>query len=446
MAKFVAILLLGGEGTRFGNSLPKQLHHIGGKPIFLHTLEAFLKTPGWEKIILVIPSQWQKVIENYTAQIKGPIILVPGGATRQSSSYKALLACPKDTDYVVIHDGVRPFVSSEILKNNKEAVILHRAVDTCIPSIDTLVHSFDSQQIESIPSRKNFLRGQTPQSFAYSLILDAHKKALDNGIENSSDDCSLVLRLSHPVKIVEGSELNIKITTELDLFFAERLLYHSSKAIEESLDRSLSGKIFAITGSTGGIGRALCKKLKELGAKTLEISKTSTMFAADLTSFRETKRTFDSIYEKYGPIDGLINSIGSFSPKDFFSLSAQEIESTIASNLTSVIYASKCVHLKQHSHIVNISSSSYSKGRKEYPIYSAAKAAVVNFTQGLAEALPNLCINTVVPQRTNTQMRREAFPEEDPSLLLSPEEVAEKITLLLRSSTTGSILEIRKNL
>lgn len=441
---------MGGRGERFNSPLPKQFHPIGGKPVFIHTLETFIKMNVFTKIILPSPIQWHEVLLSQIASLphKECIQVIPGGSCRQESSYLSLLACDADTDYVVIHDAVRPFVSKQIIQDNIDQVLLHKAVDTCIPSADTLVHSLEGTWIDTIPNRKEFLRGQTPQSFSFNLITEAHKTALANGLENSSDDCTLVKNLDHPIKIVMGSEHNIKITSELDLFLAERLLQYP---LEEPpflglLDPStLKGKVFAVTGASGGIGKAICQKLLELGAIPIEISKTTSQFKADLTSYEEVKKIFHEIHAQYGPLDGLINSAGTFNVKNLEHLSELEIAQTIADNFTSVIYCCQCSEIQHGGHIINIASSSYNRGRKEYPIYSASKAAVVNFTQALAESKPTLHVNVIVPQRTNTPLRRVNFPDEKETSLLDPAEIAEKIAELLHSSSvTGSILEVRK--
>ena len=164
-----------------------------------------------------------------------------------------------------------------------------------------------------------------------------------------------------------------------------------------------------------------------------------------IPNYQEVKQLFQNIAKTHGSIDGLINGVGTLQIKEFHLLSQEEMQETINSNLMSIIYCCKCAQIKKGGHIINISSSSYSKGRKDYPIYSASKAAVVNFTQGLAEARPDLCINVIVPQRTNTSLRRTHFPLEDKNSLLQPEEIADKISSLLKSSScTGSILEVRK--
>ncbi|MES2199371.1 MAG: D-ribitol-5-phosphate cytidylyltransferase [Chlamydiota bacterium] len=448
--KIVAILLMGGQGERFNSPLPKQFHPIGGKPVFIHTLETFIKMNVFTKIILPCPTEWQETALTLISSLpyKEHIQVISGGSCRQESSYLSLLSCDGDTDYVVIHDAVRPFVSQKILQENIEQALLHGAVDTCIPSADTLVHSLEGDWINNIPLRKEFLRGQTPQSFSFKLILEAHKKALTEKLENSSDDCSLVKSFGHPVKIVMGSEHNIKITSELDLFLAERLLQYpleETPLFDLLQPEKLKGKIFAVTGATGGIGQTICQKLLELGAIPIEISKTTSQVKADLTKYEEVKRVFNEIHTRHGAIHGLINCIGTFKVKNLEHLSEIEIEQTIADNLTSIIYCCQCSKIQSGGHIINVASSSYSRGRKEYPVYSAAKAAVVNFTQALAEARPELYVNVIVPQRTNTLLRRANFPNEDQSSLLHPQEIAEKIAQLLHSTkVSGAILEVRK--
>lgn len=442
-----AILLIGGTGLRFGSETPKQFHRLSGKKIYLHTLETFLAVNLFEEIILVCPPTWMALVkEDLTAYPFKGIHVVQGGATRQESSLKGLQSCGEGTQIVVIHDGVRPFISETILKENVAKAMHHKAVDTCIPSADTLVRTYDQKEINSIPNRCEYLRGQTPQSFDYSLILKAHLKAKENGICNASDDCSLVLNIGHPVHIVMGSEENIKITSELDLLLAEQILrlkHFSSSSLSEQ--NGLSGKRFAITGGTGGIGAVLCKLLQQEGAIPIPLSRSSSTYAADLTSHSHAQATFDKIFQDHGPLDGLINSMGLLKTKQLDQLSFEEINLLVATNLTGVIYSCKCAHLKKGAHIINIASSSYVRGRKNYAIYSSAKAAIVNFTQGLAEERRDLFINALVPQRTNTAMRLENFPDEDHTTLLDPKEVAiEILSLLKQNLMTGAIIEVKK--
>jgi len=212
-----AILLMAGEGHRFGNQTPKQFLPLGGKPVFSYALEALTSIGIFDEIILVCHPDWIGKIEE-TAKI------VSGGKTRQESSYLGLKAFLQKPDIVLIHDAVRPFVTAGILKANITQAISWDAVDTCIPSADTLVYAPNGQTIADIPKRAEYLRGQTPQTFSYNLILAAHEKARSDGLENVSDDCKLVLNLGKTIHLVAGDESNMKITTEIDLLIAEQLL------------------------------------------------------------------------------------------------------------------------------------------------------------------------------------------------------------------------------
>jgi len=205
---------MGGSGNRFGASIPKQFLPLGNKPLFTHALETLRHSNLFDEILLVAHPDWPITV---------PEKVIHGGSTRQESSYLGLLGFEQKPDIALIHDAVRPFVSTDILRNNIEIAIQQGAADTCIPSADTLVYA-PNGLITEIPNRSHFARGQTPQTFQYNLILQAHKQALTDQISNASDDCQLLVRLNYPVPIVTGDERNIKITTEFDLHLAEHLL------------------------------------------------------------------------------------------------------------------------------------------------------------------------------------------------------------------------------
>jgi 2-C-methyl-D-erythritol 4-phosphate cytidylyltransferase len=198
--KIAAILLAGGKSERFGRALSKLHAKLSGKRVLDHSLDTLKQSNLFDEIIVV----------------EGPL----AGETRQMSSLNGLLACSQP-DFVLIHDGARPLVTVDILKRNIDAVQTHFAVNTCIPTCDT-INFVDRGNVSSIPDRSKCYRGQTPQSFAYDLILEAHRKTKTT---NSPDDCSLVLELGHKVHVVLGSERNLKITSPIDLAIAEALLY-----------------------------------------------------------------------------------------------------------------------------------------------------------------------------------------------------------------------------
>lgn len=433
---------MAGSGSRFGSALPKQFHRLSGKKIYEHTLQRFVESGQFDDIVLVVHPD---SVAEVQSDVQGAARVVPGGATRQESAYLGLLAC-RDCSIVCIHDAVRPFVMTEILRENIELAREYGAANTCIPSTDTLAYAPQEHDvIHNIPLRSDYLRGQTPQTFQYALILQAHEQARSEGIVNASDDCLLVLRMGQDVHVAKGSEYNIKITTELDMCLADQILRLSKTALPP-VQTALKQKRYIVTGATGGIGQTLQDALAYESAECISLSRSSAPFCADLTSSKAAERAFQQIYDTYGPVDGLINSIGYLKLSPLAALSAEEIEVQLSTNLKALIFCCKYVRLKEGAHIINIASSSYARGRKDFTVYASAKAAVVNFTQGLAEERLDLRINAIVPQRTHTAMRLANFPEEDRARLLAPQAIARQIVALLKqNSVTGSVIEVRSN-
>ncbi len=437
-----AILLLGGIGKRFECETPKQFLPLSGKKLYLYAVEAFIKSQKFEEIILVCHQDFVETVRLETESVT----VISGGNTRQESSYLGLVACGPDTKYVMIHDGARPFITARIIEENLSLVKKWETIDTCIPSTDTIVYAKDKQQITSIPNREHYLRGQTPQTFSYDLIMRAHKKAMEENIKDASDDCQLALMIGSKIALAKGSEKNIKITTELDLFLAEQILRQQSQEPSGHAPISLKNKVYALSGGSGGIGQALATMLGQEGATALILSPSDPIYSVDLRCPKATKKVFQTIEKSYGELDGLINCIGHLLVKEFAKLSDEEVEELIDVNLKGLVYCCKFAKIKRGGHLINIASSSYSRGRKTYALYSAAKSAVVNFTQGLAEEMPNHFVNAIVPARTNTKMRQRNFTEEKIETLLTPEQVATKMLSFLKTNqSTGSIVEIKKH-
>ncbi len=442
--KVSLLLLLSGKGDRFQSDIPKQFHTLLGKKIYLHTLDTFYELNVFDEIILVTLKEWVDLVKKETSFYKNTKV-IQGGAQRQESAYLGLKASSK-TNFIMLHDAVRPFVTKKIIIDNLDAVIKYKAVNTCIKPTDTIVQINKDNKINKIFDRSTLLRGQTPQTFEYHLILNAHEKALKNNIFTATDDCSLVIDQT-PIYVVQGSNTNIKITNPTDLILAKQFLQSKKQSLEiknNFLEKKLTNKVFAVIGATGGIGREIVKLLKQENAKAIEISRSSP-YKINLENFSSIKKIFKKIYKKFGKIDGLINAAGFFLVKPFKDLSKEEIEKLLKVNLFGLIYSCKEVKIKENGHIINISSSSYKDGRKNYGIYSAAKAAVVNFTQSLAKENQNLKINVIAPARTNTKMRKQFFPLEKDSILLDPKDVARTIINVLKNdSLTNTIIEIKK--
>ncbi len=212
-----AIILMAGNGSRFGTKTPKQFLPLNQKRVYLHTLDTFTETAVFDEIVLVCPEGWLEMV----AEEAPHTTVLLGGKTRQESSYLGLQGFSQKPDIVVIHDAVRPFVSKKILFRNIHQAIAHGAVDTCIASADTLVHAPGGKTIAAIPKREDYLRGQTPQTFRFDWIWQAHQAT---NTEGAHDDCQLLLKQGRQIHIVEVNDTNFKITTETDLALAEIII------------------------------------------------------------------------------------------------------------------------------------------------------------------------------------------------------------------------------
>lgn len=221
-----AILLLGGNGARFENDLPKQFHLLQNKKLYLWTLHTFIKSRLFHEIILVIPKNFLQEVTNDLKKLSYsiPIKVIPGGSSRQESSFHGVEETSHNTTHVCIHDGVRPCVSIDILKRHIEALKVYNTIDTCVPATDTIVHSKNHKCIDKIPNRCELLLGQTPQSFCKKTLLRAHSKAKELGIHDFSCDCKLSMLIGEKPYIVQGSYQNIKITTSMDMMIANAII------------------------------------------------------------------------------------------------------------------------------------------------------------------------------------------------------------------------------
>ena len=227
----IGLILAAGSGSRMGNAdKPKQFLPIYGKPLMIHTIEAFEVHEGIDAIVIVTNDVYVDQVKVWCKQydLLKVKAVVPGGNERQISVYNGLQAVKKiaksNDDIVVIHDAARPLISQSIISNNIKACEEFDAVDTVIQASDTIVHSSDAKTIDSIPLRKELYQGQTPQTFKLSLILNAHEEAIKNNLPDVTDDAKLVLSLGKPVHLVEGSKQNFKITTFDDLMMLKALL------------------------------------------------------------------------------------------------------------------------------------------------------------------------------------------------------------------------------
>ena len=214
----IAAILAGGRGERVGGSIPKQLLMLKERPVIQWSVDTFHNHGKIDKIIIVSEKASISTIRSIFPESRYPKVsaIIEGGKERVDSSAKAVFSGDYNTDDIfMIHDAARPFISPKIIDELIVTAKRHDASAVYVPVKDTIA-VVENDTIVSIPERKKMFYAQTPQVFRYGLIENAHKNFALNGTDGITDDVSLIKSMGHDVYIVNGSELNFKITTELD--------------------------------------------------------------------------------------------------------------------------------------------------------------------------------------------------------------------------------------
>lgn len=213
------IIVAGGKGLRMGGDIPKQFLPVAGKPVLMRTLEAFHAYDASIHMILVLPvsqqAYWKELCQEYHFEL--PYDLANGGETR-FHSVKNGLALVEGEGLVGVHDGVRPFVSREVIARCYDEALIKKAVIPVIGVVETVRHLI-GEESETVP-RDQYKLVQTPQVFAASLLHQAYEQEFT---ELFTDDASVVEALGEKVYLVEGNRENVKLTTPFDLKLAEML-------------------------------------------------------------------------------------------------------------------------------------------------------------------------------------------------------------------------------
>ena len=217
------IIVAGGKGLRMGSEIPKQFLPIAGKPVLMHTLERFREYDDALRIILVLPREqqdyWRELCEEHHFSIEHT--LVDGGDTRFASSCNGLRTIPDEEEGIVgIHDGVRPFVSTKVIRRCYDKARHYGAVIPVLPVTDTLRLVGEDGSGRNV-LRSNYRIVQTPQVFDLQLLKRAFQQPWQ---PQFTDDASVVEALGHKVEMTEGNRENIKITTPFDLETGEMIV------------------------------------------------------------------------------------------------------------------------------------------------------------------------------------------------------------------------------
>ena len=219
--KKYAIIVAGGKGLRMGGELPKQFIPVEGRPVLMRTLDRFHACDSGIRIILVLPRDhqpyWQELCREYDFRV--PHRIADGGPTRFHSVQNGLALVDDPEALVAVHDGVRPFVASEVIEACYREAEAHEAVVPVIPVVETVRQLVEASSI-TVP-RDAYRLVQTPQTFRASLLRRAYEQPF---CEAFTDDASVVEALGETVCLVEGNRENIKLTTPYDLIVAKALV------------------------------------------------------------------------------------------------------------------------------------------------------------------------------------------------------------------------------
>lgn len=450
--KNVAIILAGGSGKRTGLSKPKQFIKIAGKMVIEHTIQAFEQHQNIDEIAVVVSTSCYAEMEDIICRNNWHKVkkILNGGSERFESSLSAIKAYEKEKDInLIFHDAVRPLVSSRVISDVCDALTQYSAVDVVIPAVDTIVNvSSDKDFIKNIPDRAFLYRGQTPQGFYLPTIKSAYDLALKDKNFQTTDDCGVVVKYlpKTKVKLVLGEETNLKLTHLEDIFLLDKLFQLKTNTPEERDLCSLKDQVIVIFGGSSGIGKDIADIAKRYSAKVYVFSRS--FGNVDVAKRNDVRDALEKVFLQEGCINFVVNTAAILRKGCLVGTNSQEIKDLIDINYFGAVNVSaeayKYLAMSQ-GQLLHFTSSSYTRGRSGYALYSSTKAAVVNLVQALAEewASKNIRVNCINPQRTNTPMRLANFGIEDPKTLLNSKDVAKASLQTLLCNTTGEVIDVK---
>ena len=453
-SRTVAVVLAGGVGVRVGLGIPKQLIRIAGKAIVEHTLEALTASPLIDEVIVMMNAGSIHELDHLLDNERFPKLtrILPGGETRNDTTQLALAAIEGDDTKVLFHDAVRPFIDERIIQDCVAALDRFDAVDTAIPSADTIIRVDEDRLITDIPDRSMLRRGQTPQAFRLGTIRRAYEIAAGDPDFRATDDCGVVFQYlpDTPIFVVDGTPENMKVTEPIDVHIADKLfqLQSASLALDTRPDTlpDLAGKVVVVFGGSYGIGESIVDLAREAGARVYEFSRSTT--GTDVRDADALRAALDGVAAEAGAIDVVIVTAGVLRISNLVDAPAEAVADTIDTNLLAPVVVAREAypHLERsRGQLLLFTSSSYTRGRAGYSVYSATKAGVVNLTQALSEEWSEngVRINCINPQRTKTPMRTAAFGDEPDDTLLDPRDVARVTLNVAAADLTGQIVTVQ---
>ncbi|QIP86522.1 bifunctional cytidylyltransferase/SDR family oxidoreductase [Streptomyces sp. Tu 2975] len=464
-SRTTAVLLAGGTGQRVGLAIPKQLVKIAGKAVIEHTLAIFEQADSVDDVVVMMAPGYVAEVEKIVAKagLAKVTKVLEGGATRSETTERAIaalgegLAEGEDLN-VLFHDAVRPLLSERVIKDCVDALDRYQAVDVAIPSADTIIvtrtHGEDGEFITDVPDRSRLRRGQTPQAFKLSTIRKAYEIAASDPNFQATDDCSVVLRYlpDVPIYVVAGDEYNMKVTQPVDVFIADKLFQLASTALpapadERAYREQLTGRTVVVFGGSYGIGADIAALAESYGAKVYALGRSTT--GTHVENPEHVEDALSKAYAESGRIDYVINTAGVLRIGKLAETDNAAIQEALNVNYLAPVHIARASHkylAETRGQLLLYTSSSYTRGRAEYSLYSSTKAAMVNLTQALSDewAADGVRVNCVNPERTATPMRTKAFGVEPAGSLLSSEAVARTSLDVLLSELNGHVIDVRQ--
>lgn len=454
--KNIAIILAGGIGSRLNAGIPKQFLKVAGLSVIEHTIGVFQRHNRIDEIAVVVNDAYKGKIESFIIKNNFTKVkkILSSGSERHFSSLSAIEAYSHEEECnLIFHDSVRPLISSFIIENVVVALERYKAVDVAINSADTIIEIDDENNIQNIPVRNRIKRGQTPQGFRLSIIKEAYNKALRDPNFRTTDDCGVVLKYLPNVKIhvVEGEETNMKLTYKEDFYLIEKLFQlkmadFQTKELTITEEKALNNKVIVVFGGSSGIGLDVCKVCSENGARVYSFSRSSNQ--VDIRNIESVRKALQQVYEREHRIDYIVNTASVLHKEPLTHIGYTQIEEEIDINYKGMVIVAKEAFdylKKSKGQLLFYTSSSYTRGRMNYTIYSSTKCATVNFVQALAEEWSyfGIKVNCINPERTKTPMRTKNFGIEPEETLLQSVDAANVTIKVLLSELTGQVVDVK---
>ncbi len=225
----IAVIIAGGNGQRMHQDIPKQFMNVNDKPVIIYTMEAFQKHPDIDEIGVVCLEGWHDILRAYAKQFKISKLswVVSGGVNGQASIRNGVFEATNhysDSDFLLIHDAVRPMVSQDIISDCIVKCRQFGSAIVCTPCNTVVLHKTEELYSDQVVPREQLALTQTPQAFPLGKLAWAHKEALARGVTDSVATCSMMVELGEKVHFSIGAETNIKLTTKDDLKIFKALL------------------------------------------------------------------------------------------------------------------------------------------------------------------------------------------------------------------------------